>query len=428
MRPAIRYSQLFFLVAILSGQSTFSDASAVAATPPASAVKTENGNPATKLIGYVKDSVVRTIDGSKEMWSNHGRCKQIRAKQKDHRDKLKEQWEFEERGLTSEEMKKKLASVNGGITYDEFIFLGKGKDDRGRLMNMVFLMWGAPRFFPYALMFYPDVLPTPFQPLPDASGAGRETKLEKLSRQRSHSVIETLLALEKEAKEIPALSKINIFGKKKQQTNMDEIGNLDAAIGAIMSTPGATDGMGAKKTLGAIEDALYKKDPLTRQEKRLVGVPNAIVLGLTNAVNGPAPFTRFQPNFMRRGQVLTHIQKIAEADNFLVNEKVDLSALSTARLLEACSDRMIGGPRRANEELRKSLGDWLDLAVVQPNNRTAVSGENFNDNLARTALLSYYSVDGARDARSSSFLPRLLFQGQSKVKESASSKKLLWKR
>jgi hypothetical protein len=425
MWPGIRYSQLFFLVAVLSGQSTFSDASAIAATPSAPAVKTENGNPATKLFGYVKDSVVRTIDGSKEMYANHGRCKQIRAKQKDHRDKLKEQWEFEERGLTPEEMKKKLQSVNGGITYDEFIFLGKGKDDRGRLMNMVFLMWGAPRFFPYALMFYPDVLPTPFQPLPDASG--RETRLEKLSRQRSHSVIQTLLSLEKEAKEVPGLAKINIFGKSKQQRNMDEINNLDAAIGTVMSTPGATDGMGAKKTLGAIEDALYKTDPLTRQEKRLVGVPKAIVLGLTNAVNGPAPFTSFQPNFMRRGQVLTHIQKIAEADNFLVNEKVDLSALSTARLLEACSDRMIGGPRRGNEELRKSLSDWLDLAVVQPNNRTAVSGENFNDNLARTALLSYYSVEGARDSRSSSFLPRLMFQGQSTVKESASSKKL-WKR
>lgn len=420
--------QISFVAAVLGGQATFSDASAVAAPPSAPVANSENGNPATQLFGYLKDSVIRTIDGSKDMWSNHGRCKEIRAKQKDYREKIKKQWEFEGVGMTPQELKKKLQTVNGGITYDEFIFLGKGKEDRGRLMNMMFLMWGAPRVFPYAMMFYPDILPTPFQPLPDASG--RETKLEKLARQRTHSVIQTLLLLEKEAREVPGLSKINIFGKKKQQRNMDNINSLGAAIGTVMTTPGATDGKGARTTLGALDGVLYKKEPISRQEKRLVGVPKAIILGLTNAVNGPAPFTRFQPNFMRRGTILAHIQKIGEGDNFLVGENIDLGTLSTARLLEACSDRMIGGPRRSDEELRQGLSDWLDLAVIQPNNRTTVSGESFNDNLARTALLSYYSVDAARDERSSSFLPRLMFQGErarGKIEESASSRRL-WKR
>jgi hypothetical protein len=412
MWTVITISRLFVLATVFGSHATFSDASAVAVTPTASVVKTteSSGNPVGQLFGYLKDSVVRTIDGSKEMYSNHGRCKEIRAKQKVCRDTMKQQWESE--GLTPREMKEKLQSINGGISYDEFVFLSKGKEDRGKLMNMLFLMWGAPRLFPYALMFYPDVLPAPFQPLPDASGM--ESTLEKLSRQRSHIVIETLLSLEKEAREIPALSKLNIFGRKKQQKNMESINDLDMAVGNIMSAPGAYDGSGIQMALDAIDDLLYKKDLLTRQEKRLVGLPSSIILGLMNSVNGPAPFTKFQPNFMKRGNLLTHIQKITASDNFLVSEKVDLGTLSTARLLEACNDRMIGGLGRSTDDMRKGLSDWLKLAVEQPNNRTLESGENFNENLARAALLSYYSVEGARDFRNPSYLPRLMFQGQMK--------------
>jgi len=106
------------------------------------------GNPVMQLVGYVKDSVVRTVDGCGLLWKNHQRCNDIRSKQKTHREKLQSKWEMEGR-MTPEEMKNKLKMVNGGITYDEFTFLGKGKEDRGKLMNVVFLMVGAPRFLPY---------------------------------------------------------------------------------------------------------------------------------------------------------------------------------------------------------------------------------------------------------------------------------------
>lgn len=187
---------------------------------------------------------------------------------------------------------------------------------------------------------------------------------------------------------------------------------FDKAIGSIMSAPGGRNGKGAKLALDAIEDLLYTKETFNRQETRLVQIPKSIIVGLMNAVNGPAPLTNFQPHVFKRGAVLTHIQKIAEADDFLVNEKVDLDSLSTARLLEACSDRCIGGPGRSDDELREALSDWLDLTVVEPTSRSLTSQESFNGNLARTALLSYYSVEGARDSRSASFLPRLMFQGQ----------------
>lgn len=416
---------MLLLLGVFSGLICQSTASAVAA-PPVTAQKTEGGNPVFQLVGYVRDSFVRAMDGTKEMWSNHGRCKEIRAKQNLYREKLKKEWEFEETGLSPRELKKKLQSVNGGITYDEFSFLSKGKEDRAKLMNMIFFMWGAPRLFPYALMFYPDILPAPFQPLPNESRY--ETKLEKASRQRTHIVIQALLSLEKEAQEVPALSKLNVFGKKKQQQRMEKMGKLGDEIGQMMTSPIAKDEPGAKMAMNALGNDLYKKDSIPRKEKRLVGVPQSVVLGLTKAVNGPNPFTSFQPNFLRRGTVLNHIQKIAEADKFLVNENVDLDALSTASLREACNERMIGGPGRTKEELRKGLADWLDLAVVEPSNRIAVSGEEFNENFARAVLLCYYAVDGARDARSSSALPRLLFSAPEESQMNEPEEKAKWRR
>ena len=395
------------VMASAAAVDTGSETSVESSTSAAS--ENDDGNLILTLFGYVKDSFVRTVDGTKEMWSNHGRCKEIRAKQKDYREKLKKQWEFEEQGLSAKELKERLAKVNGGITYDEFVFLIKGKEDRGKLMNLMFLMWGAPRFFPYALMFYPEILPSAFAPLPDASG--KETKLEKLSRERSHAVLRTLMAIEDEARAVPALAKLNIFGKKGQMRRMDEMDSLGKTIGQIMQTS-ASGEAGGSIVMNTMENLLYRQEEdFTRAEKRLVQVPKAITTGIMSAVSGPNLFQKVMPHFLKRGQVLNHLQKLAEIDNFLVDENIDLAELSTARLLEACNDRMIGGPGRSDEELRKQLAEWLDLSVNEPAKRIEDTKEYFNENLARTALMSFYCIEGASDERSASCLPRLMYSG-----------------
>ena len=406
---------------ILSSVKTISVSASAVSAPvlacPTPTKKDGQGNPAIQLFDYVKDSAIRLTTGAKDMWSNHGRCKEIRAKQHDYREKLKKQWELQEKNLSPKGMKARLAAVNGGITYDEFIFLANGKEDRSKLMNLVFLMWGAPRVFPYALMFYPNILPSPFSPLPDASGP--ETKLEKISRQRAHEVIKALVDLEEKARSVPYLDKLNIFGKKAQERRMIATDNLGRSLSLIMTAPGATGGIGAGMLLETMNDLLYKTgEAFTRGEKRLVGVPSPIILGLMSSISGPGILNGIMPNFMRRGNVVAHAQKISEADSFLVGENVDLESLSTVRLLEACNDRLIGGVGRSEEELRKDLSDWLDLAVVQPATRTAVTGEEFNGNLARAALMGYYSLEAVRDQRCTSYLTRSLFQGQLLEEES----------
>jgi len=410
---------LYLLVlSILSyGALSSSVAAPIASTPVAVDASSDGsgGNVIFQLFGLVKDSLVRTVDGTKEMWGNHGRCKQIRSKQKEYREKLQKQWEFEEKGLTPKEMKQRLAKVNGGITYDEFVFLVKGQEDRGKLMNMFFLMWGAPRLFPYALMFYPEILPGPFAPLPDASG--KESKLQKLSRERSHAVIRTLLSIETEARTVPALAKLNIFGKKKQARKMDEMDSLGKTISQIMTTSESeSDDNSALLAMNTMEDFLYHSKPISRAEQRFVNVPKCVTNGIMASINGPNVIQSFMPHFMKRGQLLNHIKKVNEIDNFLVDEKINLKDLSTARLLEACSDRMIGGPGQTDDEMRDHLNNWLDLGVNQPAKRIKETGEYFNSNLAKMALMGFYCISGARDDRSTSYLPRSMYFTQHKLK------------
>jgi hypothetical protein len=401
---------------LMSSVTATASASSVVADPTAVAAGSGGGgNVVFQLAGYVKDSMVRMVDGTKEMWTNHGRCNEIRTKQKIYRERLKKQWELEEHDMSAKDMRQRLAKINGGISYDEYDFLIRGKEDRGKLMNMMFLMWGAPRFFPYAMMFFPDILPSAFAPLPDASG--KETKLEKLSRIRSHAVIKTLLAMENEAKTIPVLGKINVFGKKAQARRMDEIDSLAKTVGQIMTT---TKGTSSDTTPGIIlntmEEFLYKTTPFSRAEQRLVNVPKCITSGFMSALpmQNLSPVISIMPNFLKRGQILNHIQKVSDVDNFLVGEKVNVQELSKARLLEACIDRMIDVPGRSEEELRRQLLEWLNLAVIQPIGRTQQTGEFYNENLGRLALMSHYSIIGARDDRSASYLPRFMLQGQSR--------------
>jgi hypothetical protein len=398
---------------LLLAALVLSHPSLTAASSAATAQTSGGGNGVSQLVGYVKDSVVRAVDSSREVWSNHGRCNDIRAKQRDYREKIKKQWEFEEQGLTPEDLKKRLQGVNGGITFDDFVFLGKGRQDRGKVMNLMACMWMAPRMFPYAIMYFPSVLPSPFARQSD--GSAKETKLGKLSRERSHAVIKALLAMEQQGKVVPAAAQfnpLNMFARGKQQKDLDKIASLGQATAKAFSTPGTRNAVGAGLVLNSLEAKLYKAEEFTKGEKRLISVANPIIKGLMECIEGPSPFSIVTPTFMTRGKICAQLKKIADADEFLVKQKVDLDSLSTASLLEACSDRMIGGPGRSDEELRQGLTDWLNLAVLQPNNRVEQTGEFYNENMARTALLSYYAMDGARDARSTSYLPRLLFQGQ----------------
>ena len=398
-----------FMFSRIGVHATASTSTAAVAAPQAVTDVSSGGggNPAVQLVGYLKDSVVRTVDGVKLTWANYGRCNEIRAKQKQHRDALRIQWENE--GMSNQEIKQRLKGENGGITYDEYTFLVKGKEDRGKLTQLAFLSWGAPRFLPYALMFYPEMLPSAFSSYKVSS----DERMEASSRRRTHTVIQTLMNIENSAKQIPTMAKLNIFGRKKQQRTMKNMQRIGQLAASLFVTPIKSTSQGAELVLKTLEEDLYNKlEDFDTNGKRLVAVPKTIIIGLAQSLDGNSPLDAFFPLFITRGKVLNHIQKVADSDRFLVNESVDLEQLGKQRLMEACKDRMIGEIGRTEDEMRESLADWLDQVETKPLDRIKQTGEFYNGNLARAAMMCYSAAQAAKDERSSSYLPRLLFQGQ----------------
>ena len=360
-------------------------------------------NPVFQLAGYVKDSFVRMKDGSVQLYTNHKKCNEIRSKQKEYLEKIAST-------LPKEEQKaaKKYYPSAGGITYEEFDFLQKGKEDRGRLANTVFMMVFAPNFVPYAFMFFPDMLPSSFS-TPANKGMGF-SKWDMISRERSHSVLQAMIDLERSARVAPILSNLNPFGKGKTKRMMERMDKLAHACGAVLSADGAVGSNGAELVMNILEDEIYSEAKPKKDRTSLTILPKSIVKGLGRAMDAPSS-NSFLPTFLVRGKILNSLAQIQASDEFLVDQGIDLTTLSTDLLQEACSKRLIGVPGRTHEEMIDGLSSWLDLSVKEPSKKVAETGYHYNGNLARASLLTYNAVDAARDVRTSSFLPRLMYQG-----------------
>jgi hypothetical protein len=311
---------------------------------------------------------------------------------------------------------------------------------------MGFLRWGAPKFLPYAMMFNPDMLPSPFQSVLPST----ESAAQKMSRERSACVIETLLAMEKNIVVNGMFAKMNVFGGKKREAQKEQLAAITSRTVSLMQAPvmqaattsaqATNTGAGASLVLQQLESHLYSATEFTRSEQRLNQVPACIAKGLGSVIGGGGMFAALAPSFLARGKVLGHIKKVAEADDFITQSSIDLKSINKRLLKEACNERLIGGPNRSEDELRSNLNDWLNLVVRQPaaklqkaaasavtdgpaqlSSSLAVPTLHYNANLARFSLMSYYSCVSVRDARSVSVLPRLLFGGSSIQQGSSSS-------
>ena len=164
---------------------------------------------------------------------------------------------------------------------------------------------------------------------------------------------------------------------------------------------------------------LYTSTPLTKQQKLLAGniIPKQIMKGLSKAI-GADPLNKGSSPF-GIGTV-KHIESVTLADEFLVNQGVDIDTINDQLLAEACSARLIGNPGWSTEERREALTSWLQETEIKPKERVTRyknSGDihvHYNANLARAALMCYNAVDGTRDVRSDARLTRTMYQGQQK--------------
>jgi len=444
---------------------TMMSAPAVIGQPTRSVAVTEASkktNPIAQLGNYVKDSVVRLKDGTMLLYSNHKVCNTIRSKQKEY--------------ILNNPKPVDASYQKKGLTYDEYNFLNRGKDDRGKVMNLVFMMFFSPNFLPYAFMFFPNVLPSPFQQSPPIDF----DKWETISRERAHTVMTTLLDIEQEAKGVPTKNPLNPFGGGKARKNKERMGIVYQMAGQMLLVGGkkgrnqmvkdvAGSSDNEEYVLKVLKSEIFSDTELERDQTRLKFVPKAIMKGLALAIDGNTvspkgtsganrgALSGLMPNFLTRNKVISHLKTINDADTFLVNEDVNVESLSGETLLDACHARMIGTPKSTEWELRKGLSKWLDLTVKRPDalispilspsiamddspsddvsnvssnalvnefptksssllvsetnlNQSDISNpQYYNANLAKFALLCYNAVEGARDSRSASALPRFLF-------------------
>jgi hypothetical protein len=410
-----RRSQSFSPIDVLLASSTTTTTVRTFDTAPTTASK----NVVVSLCTYVKDSVLRTATSCGQLYTNHQRCNAIRKKQSAYRAQLQEQWEqsgsYEH--YSSKQVQQLLARQPGGISYEEYIFLQRGKEDRGKVLNMGFLMWGAPRILPYALMFNKNMLPSPF--LPEEEDLAGEV----LRRERTRAILNTLLVLESKMVAVSGNFFTNLLSSKASATPAHEVvrtivAETSQVLGGAMK--GSTES--ARAMVGPIwqrmEPLLYRTGTdFTRAEKRLCPVPPCIVQGLTQAVFGGSAglLAQLTPAFLQRGKLVGHLEKVQAADEFLL--QIDLATIPQRLLHEACQERLIDtGSHRSTQDLRLSLADWLHLTAPQPpalDAGTAVDDATvyYNGHLARLVLMAYYGCAAVRDAHAISRLPQLLYCG-----------------
>ena len=385
-----------FIVVLGCGTSAESSGGA-----PVVAHSTSQGNVAAQLVGGIKEFLVSYSDAFKAMRVDHERCNVIRLKQNRYKAALKSEWE--ELGLDPKEIRTRLSTVNGGVSFDEFLFLRKGRSDRDKLISLVFYASFLPKMMPYMLMFNSgNMLPDQFPKKPVSFG---ETKREALSRERSHSALKMLMNLDRSA-HVPGFS-LNPFGGSRKRKQMDLYKNITLAIGdALAKNPGPAH------VMDALESKIFLSEKPNAKELSLVELPSVFTRCLANAISGNSnrALEGLIPNFIDRTTVLSHVKAVSISDEFLVNQEVDIGSLSGPTLVEACSDRLIPTLGTSEAEMKEKLTSWLRYSAVIPSRRIRTTGEHYNANLARSALMCYYAMDSLRHPRSSAALPRLLMQ------------------
>jgi hypothetical protein len=207
------------------------------------------------------------------------------------------------------------------------------------------------------------------------------------------------------------MANLNPFGKGRTKRVMERMERLGHDIGGLLVTQNASGSTGAVLVSNILKNEIYSTEKPSKNKINLACMPKAVIKGLGRALEAPS-FNSLIPTFIVRGKILNNLKQIENADRFLVEQNIDLNTLNTALLQEACSTRLMGVLGRSNEEMVEGLTSWLESTVKYPERLVKDTGVHYNGNLARACLLCYNLLEGARDDRSASYLPRLLYQGQ----------------
>ena len=357
------------------------------------------GNGAAFDLGnFLKGELKFCVEAPMKMWRAHGRCNDIRAKQRSFRESLRSEWL--EHGADSKDVDQRLKTVHGGISYEEFEFLQRGKEDRQKLLSLMVCSVFSPKVLvPISWIAPVNAWPSHFQR--PKLGMG-ETPLETLSRVRSHAVLQMILHIEKEC----TTRFQNPFKSRTIRPQTLAMRNIvTKAVNLFMS-----GNLNPDSVLKCIDNKVYLKEEPKRGKGMITSIADPVVKWFGPMINGETRFyDAMVPTILTRGFLASYLTRVKEADEFLVEQGVDIETLSTKTIVDACNARMIGTLGRTDMELKQQLREWLEHTTIGPTKRVQTTGECFNGHLARSALMTYFALDAVRDERSASRLPRLLF-------------------
>ncbi|KAL7477365.1 hypothetical protein ACHAW6_003175 [Cyclotella cf. meneghiniana] len=360
--------------------------------------RTASSNPVIQLLTYIKDSMINFKNGLVRMNVDHRCCNIIRQKQILH---AKSMGSTRPRGIRGIQ--------TGGISYAEYDFLRKGLVDRNKLLAVTVVMLCLPNYFVYYLWSFPDMLPSPFLHRKDAN---------EISRERCHAVVSALLEIERGARVPPFSSKLNPFGKKGAERNMERLARYADKACGLFAQDGAVGPNGGKVIMEKLRCELFTNEAPNKQQLMLMPkyFPKQVLKGLGKVI-GADPLNKGSSPFGIGP--LKHIESVTLADEFLVGQNVDIDSIDSDLLAEACSARLIGGPGWTDDERKEGLSTWLQEVERGPKDVIMNHDGHFNGNLARAVLMCYNAVDAVRDERSDSRLARMMYQGQIKTGVSA---------
>ncbi|KAG5188666.1 hypothetical protein JKP88DRAFT_353363 [Tribonema minus] len=316
----------------------------------------------------VKDSFRRFKAGMTGQWDSFQRCKAIRERLR--------------------------APGAAPVTYEEFMALQRGKEDRNKLLQVGVVWVAVPEAIPFVLSFLPGVIPSTFE-----NDADRAQRFRNFNAARVRAALALLDTVDKEC--------LNKNEKKRV-----EFAQYREAAVRVMKAHTCEDAFGVFEAhtfalVPADTDAQQRRRARPRPPTTVEGMPGPLAKGLAKALGLCTPW---MPAFLCRGPLREHLRKVAAGDAVLARTPLD--ALRGRELREAACARALDAAHPDERELRRRLAEWLRLtgAPLGVDDCDAGAERVFVPERAKAAMLAVNVVASARAARESE-LPKLLLGG-----------------
>ncbi|CAM9338992.1 unnamed protein product [Hapterophycus canaliculatus] len=337
--------------------STAEAAAEAAASGEATAMSEPRVSAAQGIFNTFRDFWGNAKDGSVALWTNFQAREEIQHHNQDIRKRVK---------------------AGHVMTYAEHAHLERGANDRRKLLQYIIAYSISPKNFVYVVWYVPGLLPSTFEK-PHAIRA----KYHRLALDRATATLEGISALEnqllkaelalkgkpREAGSRPAKKIEKLEMQREMALQALEAGSKREAFEKFQQhmvipipTP-PTPEAGAKSGKSKKENKPQK----LKLPPACKGVPGVAIKALGKGT-GLSGWWHVAPGFYVRYCLHERLRDLGKMDDVL--RSVSLESLNEKDLKEACNARAIDVGNRLGgdsdpQELRRSLGEWLELTSAE---------------------------------------------------------------